>query len=104
MTCCDNESGFPKAFVFFNRATTIGKAYQTLPTRDPVTIDILIEATATVKLYASNIPPDGVTDRWGPVRATFTASDKIIVKDEPFLYWMAEITATTGAVSVIAGA
>lgn len=97
------ETAFPDRFVFFDRTLAAGNNYAKLPTRYPVTFDIVITAAATVNIYASNCEADGTTDRWGAARATFTSSDKFIVEDEPFIFWRVEVLAPTGAVSVVAG-
>jgi hypothetical protein len=98
---------YPERFVFINAAAATTKSKsQRLPSRLPITIDVLITGTATVKLYASNIEDDGPAGtKWGAAVRTISASEKIVIEGEPWLYWMAEVSSYgSGAVTVVGGA
>lgn len=105
-TLAESEQ-YPERFVFLDGATTTTKSKaQRLPSRLGITLDVLITGTATVKLYASNIEDDGQAGtKWGAAIRTITASEKIVIENEPWLYWMAEVQSiSSGNVTVVGGA
>ncbi len=107
MPCATESEQYSEQFVFFDGQSTTGKSKAVrLPSRLPISLDVLISGTATVKRYASNVESDGPAGtRWGAAIRTITASEKIVIVDEPWLFWMAEVSAiSSGTVSVVAGA
>ena len=105
MNACAESEQYPEQFVFLTGQSTIGKSKAIrLPSRLPVTIDVNISGSATVKLYASNITDDPASAAWGTAVRTFSASEKIVIQDEPWLWFYVEVSAiTSGAVTVVAG-
>lgn len=75
-----------------------------LPSRQPLTFEVLISGTATVRLYASNLEDRYDGPRWGAPLREFTASSKVIIENEPWVNWMVELTNVNGTVSVGTGA
>lgn len=108
MSASNTESEqYAERFVFHDAATAVGKsASRRMPTRLDVTLDVLIAGVATVNLYASNIEDNGPAGtRWGAPVRTFTASEKVVISGEPWIYYMAEISSwTSGAVTVVGAA
>jgi hypothetical protein len=90
--------------VFFAAANAVGKVVKRLPSRMPVTLDVNITGTATVKVYGGNLTDDPASTLWGSAVRTITASEKVVFENEPWVYWMVEVSAyTSGTVSVAAG-
>ena len=101
----DADEDTPQAFVFLNGTTGATKSdVIQLPSRKPVSFDININGTATVNLYASNIETDANGTKWGTPIRTFTASEKIIIENEPWCNWMIEHASGAGTVFASAGA
>lgn len=102
VTCAEH---FVKVHEFFKNRTTPGKVVYQLLARLPITLDVVINGTAEVKIYRSNLTddPSNVAD-WGPALATYTSSAKMVIENEPWNYWMVEVASVTGDVSVATGA
>lgn len=97
----------PDAIVFHRGVTAAAKSNgggTRVPSRMPFTLDVLITGTASVKLYASNISDDVAGAHWGGAIGTFTASEKIVLENEPWIYWMVDVESVSGSVTVVAGA
>lgn len=94
----------PGRIAFFQGATLAQKSSVVgLPSRSVISLDVLITGTASVSLYASNVESSATGTGWGAPMRTFTSSQKVLIEDEPWVYWMAEITAVNGSVSMVAG-
>jgi len=74
-----------------------------LPSRQPLTFDVFITGTVTIRLYASNIEDQADGPRWGAPLREFTASTKVIIENEPWVNWMVEYASGTGIASVAVG-
>lgn len=97
-------STFPNRIAMLSDTTSATKSKVfTLGSRNPLAVDVNISGTATVRLYASNIETDKAGSRWGTHLREFTASDKIIIEGEPWVYWMAEHVSGTGTVNLSIG-
>ena len=105
MNACAESEQYPEQFVFLTGQSTTGKSKALrLPTRLPITLDVAITGTATVKLYASNITDDPASASWGAAVRTFSASEKVVIQDEPWLWFYVEVSAiSAGTVAVVAG-
>ena len=97
---------FSEQTIFLDAVTATGKSgVKRLPSRLPISVDLLITGAATVKLYVSNIESDKNGTRWGSSIRTFTQSEKIIIQDEPWMFWMFDVESiSSGTVSVATGA
>lgn len=101
----DTDEYTPQAFVFLNGTTSATKSdVMNLPSRKPITLDVLISGVATVNLYASNIETDSNGTKWGAPIRTFTSSSKVVIVDEPWCNWMIEHASGNGTVNAVAGA
>lgn len=99
-----NDSAFVSIYHFFKEATVPGKVVYQLPSRRPFTLDVVIEGTATVRVYRNNLTDDPTKAAfWGEPVATYTASAKKVIENEPWDQWMVEIVSVTGKVSVAVG-
>lgn len=99
-----NSSRFPSRVALLSDVASVSKSkVYTLASRDPMTIDVHISGTATVRLYASNIETSATGSKWGTHLREFTASEKIIIENEPWVYWMAEYVSGTGTVNISLG-
>ena len=97
----------PEAIVFFKNASAPGKSnggFVRVPSRDAFTLDLVIGGAAVVNVYASNISDDINGSHWGPAVKQVTSTKKLVIENEPWLYWMVEIASVTGTVTAIAGA
>jgi hypothetical protein len=92
--------------VFVSGVTApVKSAGKRLASRLNIALDVLITGTATVNLYASNIEDNGPTGtKWGAPLRTFSASEKVIIEGEPWLFWMVEVAAVSGTVTVVGAA
>lgn len=102
VTCAEH---YVKVHEFFKNANAPGKVVYQLPARLPITLDVVINGTAEVKIYRSNLTDDPANVAgWGPALATYTSSSKMVIESEPWNYWMVEVVSVTGTVSVATGA
>ena len=102
---------FPEVLNFINAVTAPATSPAlAIPSRTPITFDINIQGTATVKMYLSNFAHDdgvvgaGVGATWGAAARTFTASEKVVLEGEPWKYCIFEVVSVSGTVSVVAAA
>jgi hypothetical protein len=99
-----DQEQFPDAFVFLNGTTAATKSeVRKLRSRLPITLDVVIVGTATVRLYASNIETDANGTKWGVPLREFTVSSKIIIEGEPWVNWMIEHASGSGTVYAATG-
>ncbi len=94
----------PDRVVMLRQASSASKSKVfKLPSRKPITLDVHITGTVTVRLYASNVETQADGTRWGSPLREFTASTKVIIENEPWVNWMVEYTSGTGIANVVAG-
>jgi len=99
----DSEQ-FPDRFVFLDGTTAATKSDpRKLRSRLPITVDVVIVGTATVRLYASNVETEKNGTKWGNPLREFTASQKIIIEGEPWVNWMFEHVSGSGTVYAAVG-
>jgi hypothetical protein len=99
----DNEQ-FPDRFVFLDGTTAATKSdVRKLRSRLPITVDVVITGTATVRLYASNVETEKNGTKWGDALREFTASTKVIIEGEPWVNWMFEHVSGSGTVHAAVG-
>lgn len=98
------ESDHPDNLIALDNASFAVKSKVfKLPSRKPITLDVLISGTVTVRLYASNMENQSAGSRWGAPLREFTSSTKVIIENEPWVNWMVEYASGTGIASVAVG-
>lgn len=105
MTRESSSGAFPTRVALLSDTTSATKSKVfTLPSLKPIALDVVISGTATVRLYASNVESSPTGTRWGTHLREFTISEKIIIENEPWIYWMVEHVSGAGTVNVSMGA
>jgi len=99
-----DKEQFPDCYVMLNGTTSATKSdVRKLRSRLPITVDVLITGTATVRLYASNIEESAAGTKWGAHLREFTTSGKVVIENEPWVNWMVEHVSGSGTVNVAMG-
>lgn len=99
-----DKEQFPDRYVFLDGTTAATKSeVRKLRSRLPISLDVVIVGTATVRLYASNVETDANGTKWGAPLREFTASTKVIIEGEPWVNWMVEHVSGSGQAYVAMG-
>lgn len=99
-----DKEQFPDSYVMLAGTTSPTKSeVRKLRSRLPITVDVFISGTATVRLYASNIEESASGTKWGAHLREFTASGKVVIENEPWVNWMVEHVSGSGTVNVALG-
>lgn len=94
---------YPEVKLLISKTTAPAKVAGQLPSRLPLTLDVLITGTATLNVYGSNIADSADSTDWGAPIATYTASTKVIMENEPWSRFMLEFAAVSGTASAALG-
>ena len=97
-------SDHPDRIVMLDKQTSVAKSKVfKLPSRKPITFEVHITGTATVRLYASNIEDTSNGTRWGAALREVTSSTKVVIENEPWVNWMVAYESGTGTANVAVG-
>lgn len=99
-----DKEQFPDRYLMLNGTTSATKSeVRQLRSRLPITVDVFINGTATVRLYVSNIEDQATGTKWGAPLREFTASSKVVIEGEPWVNWMLEHVSGSGTVHAALG-